>query len=108
MSVTIAAPGKFQTAYHLARYLEQDGRLDRLITTIPYKRAAVFGVSRSRTVCLSPFAYWLFGFERYGPWRLRPHNQLLYTVALGRVTSRLMGEPNVFNGWCSVALEGIR
>ena len=108
MTVTIAVPGKFQTAYHFARHLEQRGLLERLITPIPFGRARDFGVSRSRTRILSPFAYWYHGFERYAPRCIRPTSQLLYSSAFGHAAATLMGEPAAFNGWCTIALEGIR
>jgi glycosyltransferase involved in cell wall biosynthesis len=107
VSVTIVAPGKFQPAYHLAEYLEHEGRLEKLITPIPYKRAAVLGVSRHRTRCLSPFAYWNAGVGRYGPRWLRPLSQLAVNVTFGRTAAHLMGKPGVFIGWCGSALECI-
>jgi glycosyltransferase involved in cell wall biosynthesis len=108
VSITIVVPGKFQPAYHLAEYLEHKGRLERLITPIPYKRAASLGVSRHRTRCLSPFAYWNFGIGRYGPRWLRPSSQLAVNVTFGQTAARLIGEPRVFIGWCGSALECIR
>jgi alpha-maltose-1-phosphate synthase len=108
MSVTVAVPGKHQTAYHIARYLEGRGELERLITPMPYTRTEIWGVSRSKSVTLSAFGYWAFGFARYGPSRLSEQNQLIYCATLAKVVPSLMGTPRLFNGWCTIALEGIR
>lgn len=108
MKVTIAVPGRFQPAYHFARYLEARGQLGRLITPIPYRRGRYYGVSRQRTVPLSAFAYWYHGFERYGVNALKPLNQLAYSALFDRVASSLFSGADVFNGWSTIALHSIR
>jgi starch synthase len=107
VKVTICVPGKFQSAYHWARYLERRGELERLITALPYSRGRIFGVSRRRTLSLGGFGAWYMFGERYGPRVVRPLNQLAVNQALGRVAARLLGRVDAFNGWSGVALEGI-
>lgn len=108
MKVTISTPGRFQTAYHFARYLDSRGELARLITPIPHRRGRAYGVARERTLRLSPFAYWYHGFERYGPRRLRPHSQLAYCELFDRVASRFIDGADVLNAWSNIALHSIR
>lgn len=108
MKVTISVPGKFQTAYLFARYLEAEGRLERLITTLPFARGASFGVSRQRTHGIGAFAYWYHGFERWGIPRLRPLNQLAFCIAVDSAAARLLGEAEIFNGWATISLASMR
>jgi starch synthase len=108
VKVTISVPGKFQPAYLWARYLDEHGELERIVTSIPYGRLAVFKVRRAKTVRLTPFAYWYHAFERYGPPRSRSLNQLIYSVAFDHAASALIGDADVFNGWSNIALTSMR
>ncbi len=108
MRITISVPGAFQPAFLWARYLEAEHRLDRIITPLPYGRTRRFGVARSRTRALWPLGGWNHTVQRFGPGLAQGPNQLFFSALFDLAASRLLGNADVFNGWASAALHGIR
>jgi starch synthase len=106
--VSISVPGKFQPAYLWGRWLETQGRLERLITPLPYRRVAGLGVSRARTTTLAPVGVWNYAVQRFGPVWTRPANQLLVSLVFDALASRMTGRCDVVNGWSSTSLWTLR
>ena len=108
MKVTISVSGKFEPAYLAARYLESRGELERIITPIPYSRIERFGVTRERTVSVTPIGAWNYGVQRFGPRAVQPGSQLAVSVAYDAAASRMLGDCDLFNGWNSMALTSMQ
>lgn len=108
MNVTIAVPGKFQPAYLWARWLETQGRLERIVTPVPFGRVASFGVSRGRVRALVPVGAGNYATQRFGPRALQPANQIAVSAVFDLLASRALGRCDVFNGWASASLHSLR
>lgn len=108
MNVTISVSGSFPAAYHFGRYLEEQGRLTRLITPLPFSRTRRFGVSQARTRSL-----WVIGGVHYlnfvhAPVAVRPWTQYLTHLAYDHAAALQIGEPDIVNVWAANALATIR
>lgn len=108
MKVTIAAPGKFQPAYHLARHLAEREELRTLFTPIPAARTAAFGLARESQTVVSAIGYTQWAGVNWGPDALKPYLQAGLGVAYDRFVAARLGDEDVFNGWNSVALASLR
>lgn len=108
VKVTIATPAKFLPAFAAARYAEAHGELARIISPVPVGRSRRFGVSDERTTGLTALGAWNYGFQRWGPRALQQQHQLAFSAAFDEVASRLIGDCDVVNAWCSTALRTIR
>ena len=108
MNVTISVCGSFPAAYHYGRYLEERGRLTRLLNPLPYSRTKRFGVSKEKTRSL-----WVFGGAHYlnnlyAPPRLNSWNQYALDVAFDNAVARQLGSPDIVNVWAANGLATIR
>ena len=108
MRITITTPAKFPAAFAAARYSEQRGELARIISPVPASRARPFGVSDECSIGLKGLGSWNYAFQRWGPHSLQKQHQLAFSVAFDEAASRLIGECDVVNAWCSTALRTIR
>lgn len=107
-TVSITTPAKFPAAFASARYHESRGELQRIVSPVPSWRSARFGVSRGRTRALAPMGAWNQGFQRWEPRALGQAHQLAFSAAFDEIASRLIGECDAVNAWCSTALRTIR
>jgi glycosyltransferase involved in cell wall biosynthesis len=108
MKITITTPAKFPAAFASARYLEAAGQLQRIVSPVPYARSARFGVSRERSLGLTPLGAWNYGFQHWGPRALQQRHHLAFSVAFDEAASRMLGDCDVVNPWCSTALRTMR
>ena len=108
MNVTVSVPGNFPPAYAWARWLEQHGELERLITPLPYARTRAHGVSRERTRSLWPIGGMNYAVQRLVPAAVQGANQWAVSALFDQMAMRTMGRPDVFNGWASTSLMSIR
>lgn len=108
MKVTITTPAKFPAAFIAAQYHESRGELVRIISPVPVGRSRSFGVSDARTAGLAPLGAWNAAFQRWSPDALRARHQLVFSATFDETASRLIGECDVVNAWCSTALRTIR
>jgi len=108
MKVTVSVSGKFSMGYLWAAYLERHGMLERLITPVPYRRGASFGVSRARTRSLWPIGGANWAMQHVAPVALQPPNQIAISAVYDESASRMLGACDVFNGWASMSLRSIR
>lgn len=79
-----------------------------MVTGTPFGRLAPYDLPRERVMSLSPFGVWNQGFWRYGPHALRPWHQVAFAHSFDRVTSRLLDDCDIFNGWASTSLLSLR
>jgi glycosyltransferase involved in cell wall biosynthesis len=108
MKITITAPAKFPAAFAAARYSEARGELARIISAVPVARSRRFGVSDERSIGLNALGAWNYTFQHWGPRVLQQQHQLAFSAAFDEAASRLIGECDVVNAWCSTALRTIR
>lgn len=108
MKVTVSVSGKFSPGYLWAAYLERRGMLERMLTPVPYRRGAGFGVSRKRTRSLWPVGGANWAMQHVAPAALQPLNQIAISAAYDEAASRMLGDCDVFNGWASMSLRSIR
>lgn len=108
MKITITTPAKFPAAFAAARYCEARGELARIISPVPAARSRRFGVSDERSIGLKALGAWNYGFQHWGPRALRQQHQLAFSATFDEAASRLIGECDVVNAWCSTALRTIR
>ncbi len=106
--VTISVPGAFQPAYLWGRWLQAHGRLERLVTPLPYARVGGFGVERPRVRTCAPLGVWNYVVQRRGPLWLRRANQWLVSLAFDAFAASALGRCDVVNGWCSTSLLTLR
>ncbi|MEX2226024.1 MAG: glycosyltransferase family 4 protein [Dehalococcoidia bacterium] len=108
MKITVSVSGKFSPGYLWAADLERRGMLERLITPLPYRRGAHFGVSRERTRSVWPIGAVNWTMQHVAPAAFQPTNQIAISAAYDEAASRLIGDCDVFNGWASMSLRSIR
>ncbi len=108
MKISITTPAKFPAAFAAARYSEARGELSRIISPVPVARSRRFGVSDERSIGLSGLGAWNYVFQHWGPRALQQQHQLAFSAAFDEAASRLIGDCDVVNAWCSTALRTIR
>jgi glycosyltransferase involved in cell wall biosynthesis len=108
MKITVTTPAKFRPAFAVARYSEARGELLRIISPVPVARSRRFGVSDERNTGLTAFGAWNYAFQHWGPRALQQRHQLAFSAAFDGAASRLIGNCDVVNAWCSTALRTIR
>jgi glycosyltransferase involved in cell wall biosynthesis len=108
MKITITTPAKFPAAFAAARYHERRGELERILSPVPRARSRRFGVSDARNSGIAPLGAWNYGFQRFGPRALQQQHQLAFSAAFDEAASRMLGDCDVVNAWCSTALRTIR
>lgn len=108
MKVSITMPAKFPAGFAAARYHEERGELERIVSPVPPARSAHFGVSRERNMGLTALGAWNQGFQRFGPRLLAQQHQITFSVAFDEIASKLIGDCDVVNPWQSTALRTIR
>lgn len=108
MKVTVSVPGKFEPAFHWARWLESRGELERIVSPVPHSRTEQFGVTRARTRTLAPIGGWNYAFQRLGPRQWQAQNQIAVSVAFDSAAAAMLGECDILNGWGSTSLRAIR
>jgi len=108
MKITITTPGKFPPAFVSAGYLEARGELRRIISPVPPVRSRHFGVAARHMTGLTALGAWNYAFQHWGPRPLQPHHQAAFSAAFDEVASRLIGDCDIVNPWCSTALRTIR
>ncbi len=108
MRVTVSVPGKFEPAFHWARWLESRGELERLVTPLPHGRTKQFGVTRERTRTLAPIGGWNYAFQRLAPRAWQAQNQIAVSAAFDVAAAAMLGGCDIFNGWGSTSLRTIR
>ncbi|HEY8172209.1 MAG TPA: glycosyltransferase family 4 protein [Dehalococcoidia bacterium] len=108
MRVTITTPGRFPPAFFAARHHERRGELARIVSPVPFARTAAYGVSRQRTVSMTPLGVWNRLVQRSAPRSMQSAHQLAFSVAFDEAASRSLGDCTVVNAWCSTALRTIR
>jgi glycosyltransferase involved in cell wall biosynthesis len=108
MNVTISVCGSFPGAYHYGRYLEERGRLTRLINPLPVARTRRFGVSRSKVRSLWFFGGCIYLNNEYVPSRMKPWAQYGLQIGFDRAAAHELGSPDIVNAWETCALATIR
>jgi glycosyltransferase involved in cell wall biosynthesis len=108
MKITITTPAKFPAAFVSAGYLDARGELERIISPVPPARSRHFGVAASHTTGLTPLGAWNYAFQHWGPRALQPHHQAAFSAAFDETASRMIGDCDIVNPWCSTALRTIR
>ena len=106
MKVTLSVYGRFH-GFDLARELERQGALERLISSYPRAIAQRFGVPRERCVSLLPFELYGRAVRRLPPGlraRLEPLAHGPFAAAAAR---RLPPRPEVFVGWSGSSLAAL-
>jgi glycosyltransferase involved in cell wall biosynthesis len=106
MRVTLSVYGRFH-GFDLARELERQGALERLISSYPSRVAQRFGVPRERFVSLLPFE--LYGrAARRLPAALRRRLEPLAHGPFAAAAARcLPARPEVFVGWSGSSLAAL-
>ncbi len=108
MKIMITTPARFPAAFAAAAYHESRGELRAIVSPAPSWRAAGLGVSRARKRGLAPLGAWNQGFHRWGPRALQSQHQIAFSAVFDEIASRLIGDVDVVNCWCSTALRTIR
>jgi alpha-maltose-1-phosphate synthase len=108
MKIAITTPARFPAAFAAARYHEQRGELSRIISPVPPSRTDAWGIARDRNVGMTAMGAWNQGFSRFGPRSLAQQHQIAFSAAFDEIASRLIGNVDVVNAWCSTALRTIR
>ncbi len=108
MKITITTPAKFPAAFAAARYHDARGELETIISPVPLARARRFGVAAQRMTALTPLGAWNYAFQHWGPRVLQSWHQAAFSAAFDEAASRLIGDADIVNPWCSTALRTIR
>ncbi len=108
MNLSITTPAKFPAAFAAARYHESRGELARIISPVPVARSRRFGVSDARNRGMTALGAWNHAMQRCAPRALQQAHQLAFSAAFDECASRMIGDCDVVNAWCSTALRTIR
>ena len=101
MNVTISVCGVFHPAYYYGRYLEEQGRLTRLINPLPYSRTKRFGVSPRENAVALGLRRMPLREQRVRASAVKPWNQLALDVGFDMAASLQLGDPDIVNAWAA-------
>jgi hypothetical protein len=86
MKVSITMPAKFPAGFAAARYHDERGELERIVSPVPPSRSAHFGVSRERNMGLTALGAW--SVPAFGP-----HSRAAASNRVQRCVRRIASKP---------------
>jgi glycosyltransferase involved in cell wall biosynthesis len=108
MKITITTPAKFPAAFAAARYHERRGELVRIVSPVPRPRSRRLGVSDQHSSGIAALGAWNYAAQRLAPRSWQQTHQLAFSAAFDEAASRMIGDCDVVNAWCTTALRTIR
>jgi starch synthase len=107
MKVTISIAGTFPTPYRLAEYLESRGQLERIVSPMPRFRLEPLALPAHRLCTFPVQGYVNYVLARMPYFRGVTPRQRWISNWFDRSTSAVLGDCDIFNGYCSTSLYSI-
>jgi glycosyltransferase involved in cell wall biosynthesis len=109
MKVTISIGGPFPTPFRLAEFLEREGCLERIITSMPKFRLQPLALQDEHLVTFPWIGYLNYGLSKLPPFKQDGSVRQYWIHEWFDQSARArLGPCDLFNGWCSTALHSIR